>query len=237
MLLRSSCSRRSARGVSVFLHTIMTSTDASPSPASMSLDAHLLSAEAEKIRRSRCHYEVLGIDSNASSGEIRSAYRERAKKHHPDVTVDRHGACEREHAPVSLSSAARHKTTDPCTRYAANKTFGKLNEAKNVLLDAIKRAEYDRDHGYAPSDCAEVPRGFGARAPPARFYTPNPYKTASARAVDREQRTAYSTVRSGRSTDNLKRPVSELNRPVKPLWPTLILWTIVPVGIGSIFYV
>ena len=30
-------------------------------------------------------YQILGVDSNASSAELKSAYRELVKKHHPDA--------------------------------------------------------------------------------------------------------------------------------------------------------
>ena len=33
----------------------------------------------------RDYYDVLGIDKNASSSEIKKAYRTLAKKYHPDV--------------------------------------------------------------------------------------------------------------------------------------------------------
>lgn len=31
------------------------------------------------------YYEILGLDKNASESEVKKAYREKIKKHHPDV--------------------------------------------------------------------------------------------------------------------------------------------------------
>jgi len=64
----------------------------------------------------RDYYEVLGISRNASEDEIRNAFRNLARKYHPDVN-DAHDAEER---------------------------FKEINEAYGVLSDDEKRAAYDR---------------------------------------------------------------------------------------------
>lgn len=58
-------------------------------------------------------YDVLGIDATADSETIRRAYREQAKRHHPDV---------------SKSSAEK---------------FRRLTTARDVLLDDTQRKRYD----------------------------------------------------------------------------------------------
>jgi molecular chaperone DnaJ len=63
------------------------------------------------------YYETLGVAREASSEEIKQAYRALARKHHPDVAEDK--------------SAAEHK-------------FKEINEAYEVLSDPNKRAQYDR---------------------------------------------------------------------------------------------
>lgn len=62
------------------------------------------------------YYKVLGVDSTASQGEIRKAYRKLAKKYHPDTNKD-----------------------DP----KAEERFQAINEANEVLGDPEKRKKYD----------------------------------------------------------------------------------------------
>jgi molecular chaperone DnaJ len=64
----------------------------------------------------RDYYEVLGVSRNASDDELKSAFRNLARKYHPDV---------------SDASDAEEK-------------FKEINEAYGVLSDADKRAAYDR---------------------------------------------------------------------------------------------
>ncbi|WCJ35090.1 Chaperone protein DnaJ [Euphorbia peplus] len=61
-------------------------------------------------------YEVLGIHTGASSGEIKSAYRKLARVCHPDVHHKENGAYE----------------------------FMKIQEAYETLSDPEKRSKYDR---------------------------------------------------------------------------------------------
>lgn len=69
----------------------------------------------------RDYYDVLGLGKGASKDEIKHAYRELAKKYHPDVNPDKKDAEEK---------------------------FKELSEAYEVLVDDEKRANYDRfGHG------------------------------------------------------------------------------------------
>jgi molecular chaperone DnaJ len=64
----------------------------------------------------RDYYEVLGIEKNASEGDVKKAYRKLARKYHPDV----------------------NKEADAETK------FKEVQEAYDVLTDPQKKAQYDR---------------------------------------------------------------------------------------------
>ena len=63
------------------------------------------------------YYKVLGVEKNASEGDIKNAYRKLARKHHPDLNPN-----DKE----------------------AHKKFQQLNEANEVLSDPEKRKKYDQ---------------------------------------------------------------------------------------------
>ncbi len=65
----------------------------------------------------RDYYETLGVDKNASDAEIKKAFRQLAKKYHPDSNP---GNAE------------------------AEKNFKEVNEAYEVLSDENKKAKYDQ---------------------------------------------------------------------------------------------
>jgi len=66
-------------------------------------------------RPRQTHYDVLGVGRNATSDEIKSAFRRRAKETHPDIPKNR----ERE------------------------EEFKRVNEAYEILGDSEKRRRYD----------------------------------------------------------------------------------------------
>lgn len=78
------------------------------------------------------YYEILGVPRNASTEEIKKAYRKLAMKYHPD----RHGGRDKE----------------------AEEKFKEINEAYDILSDEQKRATYDR-FGHAAFDNSGA--GFG----------------------------------------------------------------------------
>jgi len=70
------------------------------------------------------YYAVLGIERGATESDIKRAYRQLARTHHPDVAED---------------------------KVAAETRFKEINEAYEVLGDAQKRTHYDRFGAAGPA--------------------------------------------------------------------------------------
>jgi DnaJ-class molecular chaperone len=77
-------------------------------------------------------YEVLGVKKTASEGEIKSAFRKLAKKHHPD-----------------------QNKTDP----RAKERFAEVNAAYEIVGDKAKRRQYDAGE-IGPDGKPRFPGGF-----------------------------------------------------------------------------
>jgi molecular chaperone DnaJ len=80
------------------------------------------------------YYELLGVERGASEGDIKRAYRQLARSHHPDVAKD---------------------------KPAAETHFKQINEAYEVLSDPEKRRRYDRFGHAAVNGSAAGGAGFG----------------------------------------------------------------------------
>ena len=81
----------------------------------------------------RDYYEVLGLDKSADDSQIKKAYRQLAKKYHPDMN------------PGDAEAEAK---------------FKEVNEAYAVLSDSEKKAKYDQ-FGHAAFDPSSGGSGFG----------------------------------------------------------------------------
>ena len=79
----------------------------------------------------RDYYEVLGVTKNASTSEIKKAYRKAAVEHHPDKNPD-----------------------DP----SAEERFKEVSEAYEILSNDEKRSTYDR-YGHSAFSGPSGPRG------------------------------------------------------------------------------
>ncbi|ATZ18806.1 molecular chaperone DnaJ [Williamsoniiplasma somnilux] len=82
----------------------------------------------------RDYYEILGLSKNADETEIKKAYRNLAKKYHPDVNKG----------------------------HDAEEKFKEVNEAAQILLDKDKRAMYDKlGHAGVDGQSGFGGSGFG----------------------------------------------------------------------------
>ena len=90
----------------------------------------------EKMAVKRDYYEILGVAKTASEEEIKKAYRNLAKKYHPDMNQGDKGA---------------------------ESKFKELNEAYEVLGDKDKKAKYDQfgHAGVDPNGFGGAGGGFG----------------------------------------------------------------------------
>ncbi len=87
------------------------------------------------------YYKIIGVEKSASKEEIKKAYKNLAKKYHPDLNKES-GAAEK---------------------------FKEINEAASVLGDDKKRQQYDQfgttdfgaGHGFSGSDFSNFGQGFG----------------------------------------------------------------------------
>lgn len=116
-------------------------------PRSVSHHTALFHAASAWRRQSASHYETLGVDLNASAGDIKKQFYLLSKTHHPD-----------------------HNPTDP----QASDRFVKISEAYAILGSPQKRERYDREtQGNQSASRSNAPRGshssastpFGSRPP------------------------------------------------------------------------
>src|SRR3974377_438078 len=85
------------------------------------------------------YYETLGVKREASSEDIRKAYRRLARKHHPDLNPGDKAAGER---------------------------FKKVQEAYDILSDPKKKQMYDQYGFYSDNGFAQGPPGGGGAQGP-----------------------------------------------------------------------
>ncbi|KOX78956.1 DnaJ like protein subfamily C member 7 [Melipona quadrifasciata] len=99
---------------------------------------------ALKKSKRKDYYKILGIDKNASTDDIKKAYRKRAMVHHPD----------------------RHPNATEGEKKEQEKKFKEVGEAYGILSDPKKRSRYDNGH-----DIDDVDSGFQDIDPNIVFQT------------------------------------------------------------------
>ncbi|MBO5409568.1 MAG: molecular chaperone DnaJ [Clostridia bacterium] len=86
------------------------------------------------MAQKRDYYEVLGVSKSATEAELKKAYRQVAKKYHPDLNPD---------------------------NKEAEAKFKEANEAYEILSDPQKRQQYDQ-FGHAAFENGGAGAGYGA---------------------------------------------------------------------------
>lgn len=89
------------------------------------------------------HYRVLGVQATASAAEVRKAYLQHARRHHPD----------------------RHQASPPAVRAEHDRAMREVNAAWAVLGDVQRRRRYDEQ--LADLAVGDTPHG-AARGSQAR---------------------------------------------------------------------
>lgn len=102
------------------------------------------------------YYNILGVGKNASADDIKKAYRQKARKLHPDLNPN-----DKE----------------------AHRKFQQLNEANEVLSDPEKRAKYDKygenwKHGEEYEKAQQQQRQWGGQQGGQTFYTEGDFSDA-----------------------------------------------------------
>ena len=121
-------------------------------------------------------YQLLGVSSHASNAEIKAAYREKAKRYHPDLNRDNESASEMfkavSNAYDTLSSSEKRATYDRASRIAQVSAQGQMRYGvphatpyHSPFTGPNYRSQFSRGGGAAKGEATEKDRVRGLSLP------------------------------------------------------------------------
>lgn len=120
----------------------------------------------ERVRRAESHYDVLEVESDAASVELKSAYYDLARRFHPD----------------------RFRKTEPALLTRLESAFARITQAYDTLRDDVLRANYDarlQARRKAPQTAGATPKTAAPEPTATPDTTPaTPQISAAERAAN-----------------------------------------------------
>lgn len=128
---------------------------------------------------SRDYYEILGLESKATSDDIKKAYRELAKKYHPDIN--------------------RSSTSEELFKLISEAYEVLSDDAKRTQYDLYRKFELDMEHGKAEPYSADggATHIGGPQVPGTDVRRPSKVKQYVAHDIDRTQLLVLSLIVPG----------------------------------------
>lgn len=116
-----------------------TSATDAPEPQATEIDAEAAETFLQRLRRADSYYDVLGVETEASAEQLKSAYYDLARRYHPD----------------------RFRKTEPGLLTRMESAFARITQAYDTLRDDDLRANYNaklRSRKKAPQAVESTPQ-------------------------------------------------------------------------------
>jgi curved DNA-binding protein len=152
----------------------------------------------QNLQNFRDYYEILGVTKEASSEEIKKAFRRLARQYHPDVNPDNKEAEEK---------------------------FKAINEANEILSDSAKRSQYDQfsrfwnQRGFSSGKSTKDKSSSNANGRASNDVNPGDYPdftTFINQVIGVKNPNTTSNRTNGTKTDPFRSPQSKVEYTVPP---------------------